>query len=367
MSSDIVFATTAAMTTEAFIQPVARELVSRGHRIHLVSGDRPPQVNLPIGSTTVLPMARSISAVLDLRALVTWVSFLRELRPQMVVAGTPKASLLAMLGSRIAGVPARVYVIHGAVWDGASGLRRHVLEAAERVTLDASTSQIAVSDSLARMVQARGLARRAPQVLGSGSFCGVDVDRFSPAPQHPTERPTMIFIGRLHRDKGVDALLRVLQRVRAHVDARLLVVGSLDETMPPDDATMRALHQSEHVEWVGEQVDVVPFLRKADLLLFPTRREGLPQVPLEAQACAVPVVSWRATGVIDAVRDGFTGVLVPFADEVALADAATDLLRNEASRTEMARNARMWAEARFSEPMVAARNADFLEALLGVD
>lgn len=361
---DIVLATTVAMTIEAFLQPVGRELVRRGHRVHLVCGDREPRTDFP-NTTTVLPMTRSTAGTQDLRSLNAWVTYLRQVQPRMVVAGTPKASLLAMTAARIVRTPARVYVLHGAVWDGATGLRRRVLEVAERATIAASTTQIAVSDSLARLVRARGLARHQPRVVGSGSFCGVDTDRFRPTAVRDDRTPTMVFVGRLNRDKGIDALLRVLDSVRQRVDARLLIVGGLDETSPPDDATMRAVVDRPQVEWVGEQADVLPFLQASDLLLFPTRREGLPQVPLEAQSCGVPVVSWRVTGVIDAVRDGFTGVLVPFGDEPALAAAAAELLADEPARARMAQNARGWVEDRFNEPLVATANADFLESCAG--
>jgi glycosyltransferase involved in cell wall biosynthesis len=361
--TDILLATTAAMTTEAFVQPVARELTRRGHRLHLVCGDRIPEVEVS-ASTAVVAMNRGMSPTQDLASLRAWVSHLKEIRPRMVVAGTPKASLLALTAARITKVPTRVYVIHGAVWDGSTGVRRRILESAEKATLSASTAQICVSDSLARLIHARGLQSSAPAVVGSGSFCGVDTTRFRPGPSEENRTPTLTFIGRLHRDKGIDALLRVFNAVRQELGARLLVVGGLDTTLPPDDATMRTLTSDPDIEWTGEQPDVLPFLQASDLLLFPTRREGLPQVPLEAQACGVPVVSWRVTGVVDAVRDGFTGTLVPFGDEAALAGAVITLLRDQNTRRVMADNARSWVETRFSESLVAANNADFLESLL---
>lgn len=279
----------------------------------------------------------------------------------MIVTGTPKASLLGLTAARIAGVPTRVYVIHGAVWDGATGNSRRVLEAAERATIASSTHQLAVSDSLARLVHARGLTRRMPDVLGSGSFSGVDVSQFAPTPSEHRPERTICFVGRLHRDKRIDVLLRTLDRVRQSVDASLTIVGRLDESAPPDRDTMRALAAHPHASWFGETTDVVSFLHAASILVFPTAREGLPQVPLEAQACGVPVVSWRVTGVLDAVQDGFTGLLVRYGDEEALAAAAVRLLTDNEFHRQTAANGRSWVVDRFDRQVVVSRTAAYLE------
>ena len=362
--ADIAFTTTAAATTEAFVNPVAAELAGRGHRIHLITGDRPPEADYS-HTSAVLRMNRGMSPTADLDSLRRWVSHLRAARPRMIVAGTPKASLLGLAAARAAGVPTRVYVIHGAVWDGASGSRQRMLETAERATIASSTNQLAVSDSLARLVHARGLSRRMPDVLGSGSFCGVDTEQFRPPdrPLHP-DKPVMCFVGRLNRDKGIDVLLRTLDRVRDHVDATLTIIGGLDSTAPPSPEVMSALETNPHVNFVGEVSDVAPHIQRATILLFASAREGLPQVPLEAQACGVPVISWRVTGVIDAVRDGFTGTLVAFGDEVCLASAAVEMLSDAGLRARTSANARALVTDRFERLRVVAANVEYLEAQL---
>lgn len=364
--ADILFATTIAGTTEAFINPVAASLAAQGHRIALVAGDRLPRAEYP-HSSVVLPMRRGISPGSDLEALRRWVLHLRSVKPRIVVMGTPKASLLGLVAAYLARVPTRVYVIHGAVWDGATGSRRLVLEAAERATIASSTHQLAVSDSLAHLVHARGLSPRIPEVLGSGSFCGVDVEEFSPPESSDRSAFRMCFVGRINRDKGVEVLLRTLDRVRMHVDASLTVVGGLDATAPPDQATLDVLAHHPHVSWVGEVSDVAAHLRKSSIMLFPTAREGLGQVLLEAQACGVPVVSWRVTGVVDAVSDGSTGILVEYGDEWGLTRAALTLLTDRDLHGQMARNARNWVVDRFERESVVALNVQYMEGLLTGD
>ncbi|MGB8021724.1 MAG: glycosyltransferase [Candidatus Nanopelagicales bacterium] len=360
---DVAFATTIADSMESFVEPVAQRMADMGYRVHLITGDRPTSASFDHESH-VIPMQRGISATDDTRSLRAWVHRLRDIRPGMVVAGTPKASLLGMLAARTVGVPARVYVMHGAVWDGATGTRRRVLETTERITIRASTDQLAVSDSLARLVHTRGLAPRMPDVLGSGSFSGVDLARFHPAEGAHAPAGSICFVGRVNRDKGIDVLIRTFNRVSDRVDAHLTVVGGLDESAPPEAAVMAQLTTHPGITWVGEVTDVPAYLRASRVLLFPTSREGLGQVALEAQACGVPVVSWRVTGVVDAVRDGFTGTLVGFGDEAGLAEAVVRLLTDEAHHRRLAANARLWTAQQFASATVAARTADYLASRL---
>jgi glycosyltransferase involved in cell wall biosynthesis len=86
--------------------------------------------------------------------------------------------------------------------------------------------------------------------------------------------------------------------------------------------------------------DVRPYLAAADLLVLPTRREGLPNVVLEAAAMGVPSVTTTATGAIDSVADGETGILVPPDDPHALAAAISALLKDPGLRRQMGESAR---------------------------
>lgn len=361
----ILFATTAASSLEAFVNPVAEEIAQRGHQVHLVTGDRGAKANYP-HTSALLPMARGIRFSQDVRALRRWVSHMRALRPKAVVIGTPKASALGMAAARISRVPTRVYVIHGAVWDGATGSRGSVLRAMERTTIANSTHQLAVSRSLARLIVRRGLSESTPDVIGGGSFCGVDTLRFVPKVDGANAL-NMCFVGRLHRDKGVDVLIRTLDQVSQSVDVQLTVVGGIDTTAPPSDSTIQALRAHPRVNWVGETADVVPYIQRATVLVLPTRREGLPQVVLEAAACGVPVVSWAATGVVDAVRDGDTGLLARYGDEAGLASSVLRLLEDQTTRARMSNRSRALAVSKYERSAVAARNADYIElAISGV-
>lgn len=89
-----------------------------------------------------------------------------------------------------------------------------------------------------------------------------------------------------------------------------------------------------------------------DVVALPTYREGFPNVPREAGASGIPTVATTATGSIDSVVDGGTGLLVPPRDEIALAAALKELLEDPEKRRQMGRAGEEWVRARFRQDLV---------------
>lgn len=139
----------------------------------------------------------------------------------------------------------------------------------------------------------------------------------------PPDAPLALFAGRLYPQKGVDDLLfalDLLQHVRPNL--RTLIVGDgplrarLEET-----ARLFQLHQDRRVQFLGHREDVPRLLAASDLLVLPSKYEGLPNVVLEAMTQGKPVVATAAPGTTEVVRDEVTGLLVPVGDRTALARA----------------------------------------------
>lgn len=330
-----------------FNLPLAAELSARGHNVAVAAGDSGIH-NFGYPSKEI-EMARAIDIPLDVEALARWIQFLRKSRPDILVAGTPKASLLSLVAGRIAGIKKRVYVMHGAVWDQQSK-RNHILEAAERAALRSSTDVLAVSGSLADLVVERGLAKNRPIVLGQGSIAGVNTDYFHPNPHAAvTEKPRLLFVGRLSRDKNIDALVEVFDLVKQSHDVELHIVGNLDATAPPGPETISRIEQDPSITWHGFQADVRPFYQSASVLVLPTSREGLPQTVLEAQACGLPVVAWAATGVVDAVSPTNSTQMAPLGERRQLARACDKVLSDKALSNAISKDGREWIQSEFEQ------------------
>ena len=138
-------------------------------------------------------------------------------------------------------------------------------------------------------------------------------------------------------------------------DVRVLVVGDHEHGDPVPAAVRDRLDADRRVVQVGWLHDPLPAFAAIDLLLFPSHREGLPNAPLEAQACGVPVVGYAATGTVDAVRNGETGILVPVGDRDALGAAVVRLVDDTDLRHRMGAEGRRFVRSAFADTDVWAR------------
>jgi glycosyltransferase involved in cell wall biosynthesis len=307
-----------------------------------------------------LSTARDIDFPQDVRSLVQWVRLLRRLRPTVLNASTPKAALLSLIAGRLTGVPLRIYLVRGLRLESETGLRRQVLALMERVSSWSATHVVAVSPSLRdELVRMRLTAGRTPLVIGSGSSNGVDFARVSQgvaAVDREVERRSLgiaddayvvAFVGRIRRDKGVHELCEAMLSPGL-ADAVLVTQGDIED----DEAAAALAPLGERHVHLGWRDDVYGILAACDVLALPTHREGFPNVVLEAASAAVPVVTTTATGAVDSVVDGVTGLLVPTGDARALAEALTRLSGDRELRLRLGREAAIRAEAEFSGEVI---------------
>ena len=161
------------------------------------------------------------------------------------------------------------------------------------------------------------------EVIGGGSGNGIDVARFSDdvlptrsEARHelgvPDDAVVVGFVGRFTRDKGIADLIEAFtSTLRERPDVRLLLVGQFEDGDPVPSAVRDVIESDDRIVTVPWLANTGVAYRAMDVLAFPSYREGLPNVPIEAQLCGVPVVAFAATGTVDAVVDGVGGVLVP--------------------------------------------------------
>ena len=359
----LLITTTVPETMATFVLPQLPALSAAGWRIHLVTApgpwDRKPTTEGVVCHE--VPMRRAMSPVADAVALERWVKLIREVTPDVVVGSTPKAGLLSMAAARICHVPNRIYQHRGARWETLSGFRRSLLLRADRATAANATEVLAVSPSLADLLVKQGVTETRPTVLGRGGAKGVELELFTPSAngRDSDAPPTLGFVGRITRDKGVATLLEIFDLVREHLpDSRLVIAGEADDSDPIDESLLGRIRNDSAIEWRGRILDVAPMLRELDVFVFPSLREGLPESIIEAAACGVPTVGWDVTGVRDAIDDGRTGRLAPVGNVPALANATLDVLSR--GRASFQPDCRTWA-AQFEQDLVTELFVEWLE------
>lgn len=358
---------------------LAEKLVLDGWEVHLAASPGPWLEKHRNDAGIIvheIPTARNPNLLADLRALFLWIRVLLSVRPRVTLIGTPKAGLLGMLASWITRVPNRYYELHGLRLEGESGLRRTALTMFEWATCRLATRVIAVGHSLARALIASGAADPGDViVLGSGSPNGVPVARFQKAADARSSNLAtraeygvragdllISYVGRITADKGVKSLLDACAALsRRGKTVHLLLVGAVEDSnlaQVSDAATAGGVF----VHAVGETALVEKYLAASDVFCLPTRREGLPTVILEAFASKVPVVSTRATGVVDLVRHRETGLLAEIDDAEALADALEELSDSPSLKDRLVAAAFELVAEKYESALVQQRYVDFLRS-----
>lgn len=331
-----------------FLEGQLEYFQKRGFDVTLLSPERRDgewTVPEPEGVATVeVPMERKMAPLRDLASLWRLWRAMRALRPVVSNVGTPKAGLLGGIAAWLNRVPCRFYTLHGLRFETASGLKRRILIYAERLACRFAHRVVCVSHSVREKAIAFGLTNRERTlVLGSGSCNGVDASRFAPNPKLiqraaalrrqlgiPERAPVILFVGRLTRDKGIPELMEAfLQLDKQFPEVRLLLAGCFEKEDPLPADIRRRLARHPHIIFAGPVQDTPSFYAAADIVVLPSHREGLPTVVLEAQAAGRPVVGAQATGIVDVVTDGETGLLFPVGDVAALTRALARLVTDK--------------------------------------
>lgn len=316
-----------------------------------------------------LPMVRAIAPARDLRQLRVLTRELERVSPDIVHTHSSKAGVLGRLASLTTGIGRRVHTPHtfAFLFEAMFGpLRRRLFFELERGLGERTERIVAVSSDEAELFARSGVVDPARvRVVQNG---------IDPAPwadarplarallEVPEQRPLIAVIGLLNAAKGQDLALEALAEPGLE-HCSLLLVGH-GELEQPLRERARELGLAERVRFLGFRRDVAALLATVDLLLLPSRWEGLPYVVLEALAAGKPVVATPVAGARELLREG-VGFLAREISSAALAEALRAALgAGPAELAQRAERGRRRMRDKYSaEAMVAALCAVYDELL----
>lgn len=370
----LCFITTVPMAVSAFLR-LHIERLADDYDVFVISnyGTEPLPDDERVTYLNV-PLAREISPLVDLRTLFSLVGLFRRYRFDVVHSVTPKAGLLGMLAARLAGVPVRIHWFTGQVWVTRTGLGRFILKSADRLIAAAASHLLADSPSQRDFLVAERVCRQGwIEVIGDGSICGVDGERFRPDPlarervryEHgiPGDALVVLFLGRLSTDKGLREMAQAMVQLDGQFpDVHWLIAGP-DEGGMVEHIRAVAGRLVGHLHFQGFTREPEAYMAAADIFCLPSYREGFGSSVLEAAAAGVPSVATRIYGLTDAVEDGVSGLLVPPANVPELTVALRRLIEDGALRATMGEAARARALLRFSRERIVGGLRDFYARL----
>ena len=372
----ICFVTTSPLIVNFFLVPHLLHL-SRSYAVTLVvnTSENVPLLPLPGVEVVSLGIRRSWSPLADLRALVSLVGLFSKRRFDLVHSFSPKAGLLAMIASRLSGVPRRLHTFTGQVWVTMRGPARVLLKDADKCIGRCATHVLADSPSQRDFVVAQGVvARDHCRVLGAGSITGVDTRRFRRDVEMrsavraelaiPQDALVVLFLGRIKKEKGVPELARAFAGIADRQDrAHLLLVGPDEENLSPAIAEECSAHR-DRIHMRGYTVAPERYVAAADILALPSHREGFGSVIIEAAAAGVPAVASRIYGITDALVDGETGLLHDPGDANGLARQLERLLADSDLRQKLGSQAQERTLREFRQDRLVQLLADLYGAIL---
>lgn len=371
----IIRASTIPTSLETFCKDTLRELSKNYEVIALSSpGKDLETIGKREGVRTVaIEMQRHISPLKDIVSLIKLIRLMKKERPWLVHSMTPKAGLLCMIASKFARVPNRIHTFTGLIWPTAKGIKQLILIFADKVLCYCATHIIPEGEGVKRDLARMRITRKPLHILANGNVRGIDLAHY----QRNTEVMqkaekivnrdlfTFIFVGRIVKDKGITELIEAFIKLHSTRQAsRLLLVGHLEQDLDPlPKETITTIETHPAIEAVGKKDDIRPWMAAADTLVFPSYREGFPNVVIEAGAMGLPSIVTDINGSNEIIINRQNGIIIPPHNSDALYLAMKEMLDNKPLRNELAAKSRDLAAKRYDCKIVRKALYDFYASL----
>ncbi|HMK03743.1 MAG TPA: glycosyltransferase family 4 protein [Ferruginibacter sp.] len=329
--------TTVPMALRYLLPGQMRFMSENGFDVLMISADGkelPEVISREQCRHIVVPMTRKITPWQDLKCLFRLISIFRKERPDIVHTHTPKAGLLGMLAAKICGVRTRIHTVAGLPLMLEKGSKYKLLKFVEKLTYASANQVWPNSNSLFEFITEHKLTvPNKLRIIGKGSSNGININRFNEESldaniineikgqiNYTAEHIYLLCIGRLVTDKGIVELVDVFKILqKSSPSLKLILVGEYEPTLDPLPATtLNEIESNEailHISWTN---NVEYYMHLANYFVFPSRREGFPNVLLQSGAMGLPVICSRIPGNIDIVTNNETGLIFGCKDEQQL-------------------------------------------------
>ncbi|MCL8006002.1 glycosyltransferase family 4 protein [Gelidibacter japonicus] len=306
--------------------------------------------------THVIEMTRQISPLKDLISAYKLFKFIKKEKPFIVHTHTPKAGTLGMLAARLAGVSNRLHTVAGMPLLEATGAKRQLLNIVEKVTYANATLVLPNSYGLKKIIKDLNFTtEKRLRIIGNGSSNGIDTDYFNKSNINLSQRYNLmqqlsivqedfvfVYVGRLVADKGINELVSAFNSIsKTYNKIKLLLVGPLETELDPlNNQTILIIESNKNIITVGWQSDVRPYLAISNALVFPSYREGFPNVVMQACAMELACIVTDINGCNEIITNNKNGLVIQPKSIEALQYAMQFFIDNPVKTSEFASVAR---------------------------
>ena len=311
-------------------------------------------------------MSRKITPIKDFLSVYNLYKLIKKEKPIIVHSHTPKAGVVAMMAAKIANVPIRLHTVAGLPLMEAKGIKRKLLNFVEKVTYACATKVYPNSKGLYDfIVEEELISSIKMKIIANGSSNGIDTSYFDSERISEEERQELqtklniqktdfvfVFVGRLVGDKGINELIDAFARIKGS-NVKLLLVGGLESDLDPlKSETIHEIDKNKNIISVGFQKDVRPYFAISHCLVFPSYREGFPNVVMQAGAMGLPSIVPNINGCNEIIQEGINGSIIPSKDRESLYTVMHKIISDEAWRKQLAGNARDIIVSHYEQKLV---------------
>jgi len=316
--------------------------------------------------TNISHLRRQINPIQDVLALLQLLALIIRLKPQIVHTHTPKAGLLGMCAAWVCQVPLRMHTVAGLPLMEKKGFLFKLLVAMEQLTYFFSTSVHPNSKGLLDFIHKSISKNSKITIIGKGTSNGINLNHFNPTSVSEEEKLQCVsrynlkgkfvylFVGRMVRDKGVVETVNAFVKInKGKPETALVLVGPFEPELDPIPSDiLKEIDSHACIHAVGYQEDVRPYITVSDILVFPSYREGFPNVPLQCGAFKKALILSDINGCDEIVQNNETGILVQPKDADALYLAMEKLAMDEGIRAEYGSAAYEFIQENFQQEEV---------------
>lgn len=310
-------------------------------------------------------MSRKINLIQDLKSLIKLYLYFKKEKPTIVHSITPKAGLLTMLAGKMAGVPIRIHTFTGLIFPTKNGFTKKLLITMDRLLCWAATNIYPEGKGVKNDLISFKITSKPLKVLANGNVNGIDLHFFSKE-HFSTEQLfdlkeelgiqpndfVFVFVGRLVGDKGINELVEAFSKLETQ-NSKLVLVGSLETELDPlEEKTLKEIESNPNIISVGFQKDVRPYFAISNALVFPSYREGFPNVVMQAGAMELPSIVTDINGCNEIIVEGENGTIIPVKNIEAIKTAMQKMMNNKEFYLKLKENARPMIQSRYEQKVV---------------
>lgn len=310
-------------------------------------------------------MSRGINVFKDIISLIQLFYRFRKEKPIIVHSITPKAGLLSMLAAKMAGVPIRVHTFTGLVFPSKKGILKLILIYMDKLLCWAATNVYPEGNGVKEDLVKYLITLKPLRVLGNGNVNGINLDFFNPSLFSNLDNANLrkslliddddfvfVFVGRLVSDKGVNELVQAFSELNLF-KTKLLLVGKEEEKLDPLHAeTKIVIDNNPNIIKLGFQNDVRPYYAISNVLVFPSYREGFPNVVIQAGAMGLPSIVTDINGNNEIIKHRENGIIIPVKDKGEVLKSMKLIMEDKVLCQYLTLNARKLVSERYEQNYV---------------